>query len=554
MVRLSLAVLAVAGLGAVGADGPPVANWAVLLVGYLGVVATVEVVRRSRGRPAVGLVTPLVLLDGIMLAIVVAASGGTAGPLEVLIVLHVVAMALTVSGRTGLEAAIWHATLLLVVTAPVEAAPGGSNPLYGHVAAYVVAGAVVAVLAAADRGVARRRGDRMAAQVRLSARLQPVVATEEACAALAAHVTMGGFARCAVLVAGSSHVTGAVAEGDHPPVLVTAPLPRERGRLLSAAAGPDPVLARFLDARVDPLLDRLLPGAMNIVGVPIVADGSALGVAVAEWRPGKRARIPEGVVEALRGDAGHCGLALRSVLLLEQVEHRSRRDLLTGLVNRRGFDEALDRELSRVERSATSVSLTLIDLDNFKAVNDSLGHQAGDRVLAAVGVALSRVARAQDVAARIGGDEFALLLPDCGSDTARLVADRVLAAVATTVGHQGVTASIGVATAPRHGGTRRAVVRSADEALYAAKGAGRNRSVVSSRREPHSEPVLVLDATDRHGRPHRRADLKSRVLHPAGREALGAERIGERRRARSAGPGPERPGAKRHERRNASGG
>jgi diguanylate cyclase (GGDEF)-like protein len=518
MVRLALAAFAMAGLAVIGVVARPAGNWALLLGCYFALVSGIEVIRRRRGRPAAGLVTPLVLLDGLMLAVVVTASGGTAGPLEVLVVLHVVAMALTVSGRTGLEAALWHATLLLVLAAPVTAATGGPRSVNGHVGAYVVVGVVVAALASVDGRMARRRQHELAAQMSLSARLQPVVTIEEACAALAAHIGMEGFGRCAVLVAGSSQVVGAIVEAGGPPVLVAAPLPRERGRVLSSAPGADPVLTRFLEPDADPLLDRLLPGAMNIVAVPIVVDGASLGVAVAEWRPGKRSRIPESTLEAVSQDAVHCGLALRSVLLLEQVEQRSRQDLLTGLANRRGFDEGLDRELSRVERARAVISLALIDLDHFKAVNDSQGHQAGDRVLAEVGAVLGRIARAHDVAARIGGDEFALLLPDCDSDAARLVVERVLAAVAATVGRHGVTASIGVATAPEHGRTRGALVRSADEALYAAKAAGRNRWVVSSRRLSGSEPVLVLDPDDRAGRPHRRADLESRVRHPAGRE------------------------------------
>lgn len=519
MVRLALAAFALAGLAVIGSEVRPTGNWAILLGGYLALVLGIEFVRHRHGRPAAGLVTPLVLVDGLMLALVVTASGGTAGPLEVLVVLHVVAVALTVSGRTGLEAALWHATLLVVLTAPVAAGSGGPRAVNGHVGAYVVAGVVVAALASFDGRMARRRQHEIDAAMSLSARLQPVVSIEEACAALADHLGARGFGRGAVLVAGSSEVIGAVVEEGGPPVLVSAPLPRERGRLLSTAAGTEPVLARFLDPGVDPLLDRLLPGAMNVVGVPIVVDGASLGVAVAEWRSGRRARIPEGTLEAVRHDADNCGLALRSVLLLEQVEQRSRQDLLTGLANRRGFDESLDRELSRIERTHAVISLALVDLDHFKAVNDSQGHQAGDRVLAAVGAVLGRIARAHDVAARIGGDEFALLLPDGDSDAARLVAERVLTAVAATVGHHGVTASIGVATAPQHGRTRGALVRSADEALYAAKAAGRNRWVVSSRRVPGSEPVLVLDPTDRAGRPHRRADLESRVRHPAGREA-----------------------------------
>jgi len=528
LVRMALVVMALAGIWAVGAEAPPigggavgsptstVGRWVTLLVAYVGLVGGAEVWRRHRGSGAAWLMTPLVLLDGVVLALVVTATGGTSGPLEVLIVLHVVAMALVVSGRTGLEAAVWQATLLLVVIAPATW-PGAPRASGGHAVAYLVAGAAVALFAAADGRVVRRRADRLAAQACLSARLQPVVTVDQACAALAAHMTMSGFTRSVVLVAGSDRLTGAVVEGDLDAVLVTTPLPRERGRLLTHAPGPEPVLMRFLDARADPLLDQLLPGAMNIVGVPIIVDGVGLGVAVAEWKSGRRTRIPEGVVEALGRDAAQCGLALRSVLLLEQVEQRSRQDLLTGLANRRGFDEALDRELSRVLRSNRTVTLLLIDLDHFKAVNDSQGHQAGDRVLAAIGAALGRVARPHDVAARVGGDEFLMLLPDCDVDAGRLVAERVLAAVATAVGPHGVTASIGVAAAPTHGRTRGAVVRSADEALYAAKAQGRNRVVASSRRMPGSEPVLVLDTTARRGRPHRRADLESRVVHPAGR-------------------------------------
>jgi diguanylate cyclase (GGDEF)-like protein len=510
VVRLGLAALAAVGLLAVSREAGPAVIAdpeppAMLIVGYVVLVVTIEIVRRRGRRRGRGLVTPVVLLDGAVLAVVVAAAGGTAGPLEFIVVLHVAAAALIVSARTGLVVAIWHATLLLVIVPSP-----GPLAVTTHVAGYLTAGAAVALFAAVEGRAARRQRDRMAGQLQLLARLEPVVTAEDGCAALAGHVVRAGFRRGAVLVVGADGVVGATASATEGPVLVAA----ARSPELSATDR-EPVLDRFLDPVADPLLDRLLPGAMNLVRVPIVVDGASPGVVVGEWRPGRRARIPEAVVDGLRRDAAHFGLALRAVLLLEQVERRSRRDLLSGLLNRRGFDDALDRELSRVERSAAPMSLVLIDLDHFKAVNDTRGHQAGDRVLAAVGGVLLDAAGTHDAAARIGGDEFALLLPDCGPTAAQVVADRVLATVAATVGRHGVTASAGVATAPRQGRTRGALIQAADEALYAAKAAGRNRSVGSNRRVGPAEPILVLDHGGRR-RPHRRSDLRSRVAHPAG--------------------------------------
>ncbi|MBL0311358.1 MAG: GGDEF domain-containing protein [Holophagaceae bacterium] len=160
-------------------------------------------------------------------------------------------------------------------------------------------------------------------------------------------------------------------------------------------------------------------------------------------------------------------------------EEASRTDSLTGLLNRRGFLEATDGALTRSRRSRRPVSIVLSDLDHFKRVNDSFGHAACDAVLKAVADAIRSSLRSQDVAARWGGEEFILLLPDTGKEGAMHVAESTRAAVSELViNHDGsriqVTLSLGVA---EHLADRsiEETVAQADAALYKAKEEGRNR-------------------------------------------------------------------------------
>ena len=162
-------------------------------------------------------------------------------------------------------------------------------------------------------------------------------------------------------------------------------------------------------------------------------------------------------------------------------------DTLTGLYNRRYLNEFLPRELARSGRNAMPVALMLIDLDHFKRVNDSFGHEAGDIVLTAVGALLRDKVRGSDIACRYGGEEFALILPETGEEPAvRRAEDIRLAISALQLSHAGkplgkVTASFGIAMFPDHAQDTEALLRTADVALYAAKGAGRNRVIVGRR-------------------------------------------------------------------------
>ena len=164
---------------------------------------------------------------------------------------------------------------------------------------------------------------------------------------------------------------------------------------------------------------------------------------------------------------------------LEELARLARRDALTGLPNRRALDEALARETARAARGGTSLAAVALDVDRFKGVNDAHGHAAGDAVLAAVAARAAGALRAGDVLARIGGEEFAALLP--GADLARAaeVAERIRARVSAEPVDAGgcalsVTVSLGCA-ALEPGEDGRALLARADAKLYEAKRAGRDR-------------------------------------------------------------------------------
>jgi diguanylate cyclase (GGDEF)-like protein len=160
----------------------------------------------------------------------------------------------------------------------------------------------------------------------------------------------------------------------------------------------------------------------------------------------------------------------------------ARRDRLTRLWNARYFHEVLEQELARCRRYGRPFGLLLIDLDGFKAVNDTAGHPAGDVVLQVVGRVLRENCRATDVPARLGGDEFAVILPEATGEMVRLYAAKLVGLVAAAPFPEElprVTASIGGVAFTTAPATTKAAVAAADQAMYAAKREGKNRSVVA---------------------------------------------------------------------------
>jgi diguanylate cyclase (GGDEF)-like protein len=174
--------------------------------------------------------------------------------------------------------------------------------------------------------------------------------------------------------------------------------------------------------------------------------------------------------------------ALRMKFLMDLLAQKAQIDALTGLWNRRYFDQRLEAEMSLARRSRRPLSVLMLDLDHFKAINDNYGHPMGDEVLRRIGLLLSEQVRLEDVACRYGGEEFAILAPNTPSSEADL-AERLRVEVEkmrfTFGGHEvKITTSIGVADLVSAGS--RPLIQVADEALYQAKRNGRNRVVVAS--------------------------------------------------------------------------
>ncbi len=165
--------------------------------------------------------------------------------------------------------------------------------------------------------------------------------------------------------------------------------------------------------------------------------------------------------------------------LQKELEEQAIRDSLTGLYNRRFLDETLSRELSRAERDKYSVSVVMLDLDHFKMFNDTYGHDVGDMMLKQLGKLLSSQVRAGDIACRFGGEEFVVVMPKASLSVAKQRANDWRAKFESQVLIHGgevlsATLSAGVAVYPLHGTTSDEIIRKADQAMYAAKAAGRN--------------------------------------------------------------------------------
>jgi diguanylate cyclase (GGDEF)-like protein len=177
-------------------------------------------------------------------------------------------------------------------------------------------------------------------------------------------------------------------------------------------------------------------------------------------------------------EADEVGRALtRASGMLMAAQHRANHDALSGLANRHLFDEILRRHLASCQEMDTRLAIVCIDLDGFKPINDVHGHATGDEILRTVATRLKNSIRQSDLAARIGGDEFALILMHTGLEAAETVATKVLDSLSIpySIGAQTleISASIGIAAYPESGTTAEVLSRRADEAMYKAKVAGK---------------------------------------------------------------------------------
>ena len=264
---------------------------------------------------------------------------------------------------------------------------------------------------------------------------------------------------------------------DHMPILEPAPATsgvrraRDTGQRLFV---PDTQRVAGLDGTA-----ALRAGCRSLAFEPALLEDRCLAVLAVGWRRPVR-RLSEHASTLLAVLAAETALTLDREAMLRRLQALARTDELTGLANRRALTETLRRETHRSRRAGVPLCVAVLDLDGFKGYNDRHGHPAGDRVLAATAAAWQSRLREGDTLARMGGDEFALLLPDSPLCTARGVLDRLRA-----VTPAGVTCSAGVA---RLDGTETPdiALNRADTALYAAKAAGGDQVRVAYANSPAS--------------------------------------------------------------------
>ena len=215
--------------------------------------------------------------------------------------------------------------------------------------------------------------------------------------------------------------------------------------------------------------------------LPLICFGQTLGVLALE--SARKGAFQPSDVQPLESVADICANAIQNAHYFERVRQMAYVDGLTGMFNRRYFEMRILEEMERAQRYHHGLSIIMVDIDNFKKLNDEFGHLLGDEVLRQVGTLFSQQLRKADVACRYGGEEFVVIAPETGGEQAVAMAEKLRRVVETypfTGVPRPVTISAGIADYPDCGDNRDALVRSADAALYAAKQEGRNRVSRSS--------------------------------------------------------------------------
>lgn len=228
---------------------------------------------------------------------------------------------------------------------------------------------------------------------------------------------------------------------------------------------------------------HMVPGmewVRSYLGAPILVKSKLVGyINLDSTHPNMYDRSH---VERLQIFADQAAIAIENARLFNKVEQMAIVDTLTGLYNRRHFYDLGEREIERNRRYHSPLALIMVDLDHFKEVNDRYGHRAGDQVLQYLAGIFGQSLRKMDIPGRIGGEEFVILLPETNFDGAKLVADRLLHAIAESTMQVDdlqikVTASMGISTLTNEDTTLQELISQADKAMYMAKQAGRNRVV-----------------------------------------------------------------------------
>ncbi len=228
---------------------------------------------------------------------------------------------------------------------------------------------------------------------------------------------------------------------------------------------------RMTDPNIAPSVrEKLIEwGWRTWIELPLVVNGSSVGlIEMADYTSARRWSQRD--IDFCRTLAAQAAMAVRNAQLYEDLRNRVDKDSLTGVLNHRAFYERLEQELARAGRAGTHVAVIVVDLDDFKSLNDTRGHAAGDTALRQVAAAIRSTCRAVDIPGRLGGDEFALILPDVDTDLDALAA-RLLEAITAQAGQH---ASVGIAVAREPGASADRTVARADRSLLEAKAAGKH--------------------------------------------------------------------------------
>jgi diguanylate cyclase (GGDEF)-like protein len=495
--RVALALLVLAsGLFVSDVVGASLSDLILGTAGYLVLTALAEGFRRMETERGLAIVTASLLLDGLYLAWATYLSGGAQSPLRFLLFVHIISVTLLASYRTGLKIALWHSLLsfvvyyaqasgVLEVKEGIAGAMPGEGALFNQVALFNITALLVVALVTArfsalnERELKRRKAD-VEDLAAMGAELEGMSDPVEIAEVLLDRVSESfGFKRGVVMVPGvGDDLKLAAFRGPGEPASTRPGI----DEVATTASEQRTVqLKKQLDPEKDPRLAALLPFARNVAVFPLAAEGKAVGVLAVE-HPGRTGRIERRVVDMVMQFTAHAALSMENARLYQQVQKQAETDALTGISNRRTFESALERELSRAARNGEQLTLAMFDIDHFKSLNDTYGHQVGDEVLKKVANALALTCRDFDTPARYGGEEFVVILPSCSSKESLMVAERLRKAIAEIDAVTPVTASSGVATFPTHASDMYALIKAADEALYESKRGGRDRVTRSRRR------------------------------------------------------------------------
>ena len=470
--------------------------------GFLLLTAIAEGLRRlERGRGLL-IISASLIIDGLYLAWVLYSAGGVLSPLRFLLFVHVIAVTLLASYRTGLKVTLWHSLLSFVIyyaqTAGVLETKdailgdlGVGDDAFSHAALFQIGALLAVALVTArfsqlnERELKRRKAD-MEDLAGMAAHLEGLNDPAELSEALLSRVSESfGFKRGVILTGDLEDMRVTAFRGPDESASIR---PGVDASVLAALTERRFLLKKQIDPETDPRLAALLPFARNIAIFPMTVEGRPIGALVVE-HPGRTGKIERRVVDMVTQFAAHAALVFHNASLYRLVQKQADTDGLTGIANRRTFEATLERELSRAARNGEQVTLAMFDIDHFKALNDTYGHQTGDEVLQKVAHALKVTCRDFDTPARYGGEEFVVILPSCSSKESLSVAERLRQAVGEIDTVTPVTASSGVATFPTHATDIYSLIKAADEALYESKRAGRDR-VTRSRRRPRKASEL----------------------------------------------------------------